>query len=81
MRMVMKYEDDDSDMINDEHDAYMIVDEHDVYMINDEHDAYMIVDEYDAYMIVEHDAFVMMDSLLDDNVITISSTCMLVSTS
>ena len=61
--MVMKYEDDDSDMIVDEHDAYMIV------------------DEYDAYMIVEHDAFVMMDSLLDDNVITISSTCMLVSTS
>jgi len=53
--MVMKYEDDDSDMIVDEHDAYMIVD--------------------------EYDAFVMMDSLLNDNVITISSTCMLVSTS
>ena len=47
MRMVMKYEDDDSDKIVD-----------------------------------EHDAFVMMDSLLvDDNVITISSICMLVSTS
>lgn len=47
MRMVMKYEDDDLDMM---------------------------VDGYDA--------FVVMDSLLvDDNIITISSICMLVSTS
>lgn len=67
MIMVMKYEDDDSDMIVDEDDAYMIVDEHDAYMIVDENDAFVMMDSL----------------LVDDNVITnvLSSICMPVSTS